>query len=61
MDFHLHTKCRLTDVHKQSIAIGVADAGREAPGYYGEIENSPEAVRRLVARLDGPGERLKFC
>ena len=49
------------DVHKQSIAIGVADAGREAPGYYGEIENSPEAVRRLVARLDGPGERLKFC
>ena len=29
--------------------------------YYGEIENSPEAVRRLVARLDGPGEQLKFC
>ena len=49
------------DVHKQTIAIGVADAGREAPRYYGEIENTPEAVRRLVARLDGPGEQLKFC
>ena len=49
------------DVHKETIAIGVADAGREAPRYYEEIENTPEAVRRLVARLDGPGEQLKFC
>ena len=28
--------------------------------YYGEIENSPEAVRRLVARLDGLGEQLTY-
>ena len=49
------------DVHKETIAVGVADAGREAPRYYGEIENTPEAVRRLGARLDGPGEQLKFC
>ena len=28
------------DVHKETIAIGVADAGREAPRYYGEIENT---------------------
>ena len=25
------------DVHKETTAIGVAEAGREAPRYYGEI------------------------
>ena len=33
---------------------------RGAPRYRGEIESSPEAVRRLVARLDGLGEQLKY-
>ena len=28
---------------------------------WGEIENPPEAVRRLLARLGGPDERLRFC
>ena len=41
------------DVHKETIAIGVADAGREAPRYYGEIENTPAAVRRLVFGFEG--------
>ncbi len=39
------------DVHKETTAIGVAEAGREAPRYYGEIENSPRGrFRPLVGR-----------
>ena len=49
------------DVHKKSIAIGIADARGGPPRYWGEIANRPEAVRRLLARLDGTDERLRLC
>jgi hypothetical protein len=47
------------DVHKDSIAVAVADEGHKGEvRFYGTIPNTPEAVRRLVSRLSGPGVRL---
>ena len=49
------------DVHKDTIAVAVADNDGSQPRYHGPIRNEPEQVRRLVGRLSGPGRRLKFC
>ena len=49
------------DVHKETIAVAVAEANREEPRYLGEIANRPEDVRRLLKRLGDAGERLRFC
>ncbi len=51
------------DVHKETIAVAVATAGRGVPAYEGEIANRPNAVVRLVERLSGDfdGEVLEFC
>lgn len=48
------------DVSKDSISVGVADAGREAPRYLGKIANTPEAVRKLVGQL-GEDSHLEIC
>lgn len=51
------------DVHKDTIAISVARAGREAPESWGEIGNKPKKVAKLVERLAGEfgGELLLFA
>lgn len=36
------------DISKESIAVAIADSGREAPRFYGMIPNTPEAIRKLV-------------
>jgi transposase len=38
------------DVHADTIAVAVAD-GDEAPTYYGEIENTPTALAKLMKKL----------
>ena len=38
------------DVHADTIAVAVAD-GDGAPAYYGEIENTPNAVAKLMKKL----------
>ncbi len=50
------------DVHKDTIAISVARAGRQAPESWGEIANKPQKVAKLVERLAGEfgGEALLF-
>ncbi|RDJ97197.1 IS110 family transposase [Cupriavidus lacunae] len=48
------------DVHQDTIAVAVADTGGDVR-YVGEIENTPEAVRKLVTRLKRDGSRLSFC
>lgn len=50
------------DVHKESIAVAVARAGREAPVSRGEIANRPKALVKLVERLNREfgGEVLRF-
>ena len=49
------------DVHKETIAVGVARSGRCAPEYFGEIKNSVAAVRKLLRRLSPNGEVLQIC
>lgn len=51
------------DVHKETIAVSVARAGRSAPQGRGVIANRPEKVRKLVERLsqEFQGQVLLFC
>lgn len=50
------------DVHQETIAVGVAQCGRDAPRYDGEIRNRPKAVAKLIGKLTKRfgGERLLF-
>jgi transposase len=50
------------DTHKKSIAVAIADDGRDGEvRYYGAIANEPAAVAKLVKRLASKYERLYFC
>jgi transposase len=49
------------DVHKDSIAVAVAHAGRERAQYLGEIPANRKAVEKLVRRLRGSGQQVEFC
>lgn len=50
------------DVHKETIAVAIADGGRDGEvRFYGTIPNTPEAVRRLFERLSGSGSDPHFC
>ena len=51
------------DVHKETIVVAIAIAGRSAPLCRGEIPNRPKAVTKLVERLcrEFDGEVLLFC
>jgi transposase len=50
------------DVHKETIAVAVAEDGPDREvRFHGTIASTAEAVRRLVARLAGPEVELRFC
>lgn len=48
------------DVHKETIAVAVADGSGGAPRWLGTIPNRPEAVTRLMRKL-GPTPSLRVC
>ena len=48
------------DVSKDSISVAIADAGREAPRYFGEVAHTPEAIRKLIAKL-GKAAEIEAC
>lgn len=48
------------DVSKEKIAVAIANEGREKPRYYGMIENTPAALRKLIQKL-GNVENLRIC
>ncbi len=50
------------DVSKKTISIGVAPCDpREAVRYFGTIEHTPDALRRVCKTLGGGGSTLHFC
>jgi len=49
------------DVHKETIAVAIAQEGRGEPVYYGEILNSAGAIRKLVKKVASNGEKVSFC
>jgi transposase len=51
------------DVHKETIAVAIARAGREEPQYHGEIAHTRKAVGKLIERLskEFDGQVLLFC
>jgi transposase len=51
------------DVHKDTIAVAVAECGRGQPDYFGEIANTPKQVGKLIERLSAKhgGEQLLFA
>lgn len=53
------TRCVGLDVHKDTIAVAVADDG--SPESLGTIANDPSAVRKLVTRLTRPGMRIQVA
>jgi transposase len=49
------------DVHKETIAVSVAEPEGGEVRYMGEIPNTPDAVVKLVRRLRKEGSKLSFC
>ncbi len=49
------------DVHKDPIAVAIAQAGRSESRYCGEIGNTPQAIRKLMGKLSSDGEILSVC
>ncbi len=50
------------DTSKLRNAVAIAEGGRNGGvRYFGEIDNTAEAVRRLVKKLSGKHARLTFC
>ncbi len=49
------------DVHKETIAVAVAEANGGEVRYVGEIANTPEAVVKLIRQLKKDGTTLSFC
>jgi len=48
------------DVHKATIAVGIAE-GEGSPSSYGTIANDPDAIRKLMTRLGGKSVELRVA
>ena len=50
------------DTSKLKISVAIAEAGRDGEvRFFGDIDSTPEAVERLVAKLGKRHPRLSFC
>ena len=49
------------DVHKDTIAVAIAKAGREGAESLGIISNDSTSIIKLVRRLEKKGRKLAFC
>jgi len=49
------------DVHKETIAVSIADAHGGEVRYFGEIKNSTEAIHKLCNKIKAKQGGLFFC
>lgn len=49
------------DVHKQTIAMALADANGGEVRFVGEIGNTSEAIQKLLNQPSKAGAQLSFC
>jgi transposase len=49
------------DVHKDTIAVSIADAGRSKARHYGTIKHTATAVSALLKKINRDGEVLELC
>lgn len=49
------------DVHKETIAVAIAEMGGGQPVYYGEIANTAQALSKLANKLGSDKQALTFC
>jgi transposase len=49
------------DVHKETIAVAVADSHSSEVRFVGQIINTPEAIVKLVSQLSKTKDDLSFC
>ncbi|WP_246014145.1 IS110 family transposase [Paenibacillus rhizophilus] len=56
----MYYKIRWNGVSKESIAIAIAESGREEPRFWGTIPHKPEAVRKWLKQVGG-NENLEVC
>jgi transposase len=49
------------DVHKETIAVAVADGGGGEARFFGEIANTPEALSRLARQMSKGDAHVSFC
>ena len=49
------------DVHKETIAVSIADAGRSKARYYGTINHTSAAVSSMLKKINPDGEVLELC
>lgn len=50
------------DTSKMKISVALAEEGRQGEvRFFGDIDSTPEAVRRFVTKLSGRYSKLIFC
>jgi transposase len=49
------------DVHKETIVVAIANAGRGEAMQYGEIHNNAEAIQKLAKKMSAQGAQVLFC
>ena len=49
------------DVHKDTIAVSIADAGRSKARHYGTINHTAAAVSALLKKINPEGEVMELC
>lgn len=49
------------DVHKEKIMVAVAAAGNGEAVYYGEIQNDPDAIAKMIRKVAGKDKVVAFC
>jgi transposase len=49
------------DVHKETIAVSVAQAGGGEARYFGQITNTPEALTKMVRQVSKSKAVICFC